>query len=435
MNCWYLLQTKRVAAVTIAWVGWCFGLGVANESPAPTADANASQSIQQQAVFLSTAQFQIPFSIDPSGTQPTAVQLFVSTDEGRTWQQQGSVGPDAGHFEFRAAAEGNYWFTVRTVDSAGTAFPSPNPPMRVAVDTSKPEVAIQADLDQQGNLIVDIQAADSNLDLQSGILRVRTDRETNWREIPVESLQPVGNRFASQIELILPPCREVLMVLSIMDQAKQIGQASFQFTMPRTAVNQPDMQLASSRAGSNQPSSSLLPGENIPGATTWDLSATGNPKRSANGTPLGTQSPETTASDTGRYPTVARKNEGADERRSTGQLTSNSELVLSPNNSIDAQPEELELPKPVDLATPESGSPTTAANTPSLGQRLQASTNRVLSIPINLTIARRAPSAWTIRLKRSAAGNCPKWNCGGRKIRDTPGKSGGPIQIAPAPLT
>lgn len=357
MNCWYLLQTKRVAAVTIAWVGLGFGLAMGNESPALTADADTSQSIQQQAVFLSTAQFQIPFSIDPSGTQPTAVQLFVSTDEGRTWQQQGSVSPSAGHFEFRAAAEGNYWFTVRTVDAAGTAFPSPNPPMRVAVDTSKPEVAIQADLDHQGNLIVDIQAADSNLDLQSGILRVRTDRETNWREIPVESLQPVGNRFAGQIELILPPCREVLMVLSIMDQAKQIGQASFQFTMPRTAVNQPDLQLASSRSGSNQPNNSVLPGENIPGATTWDISATGNPKRGANGTPLGTQSPETTAIDTGRYPTVARKNEGADESRSTGQLTSNSEVVLSPNNSIDAQPEELELPKPVDLATRELASP------------------------------------------------------------------------------
>lgn len=369
MNCWYLLQTIRIAAVSAAWVGWGIGLGLAFDSTTSPADADTRQTNHQPAVFLSTAQFQIPFSIDPSGTQPTAVQLFVSTDEGKTWQQQGSVSPEAGHFDFRAAAEGNYWFTVRTVDSAGTAFPSPNPPMHVAVDTSKPEVAIQADLDQQGNLIVDIQAADSNLDLQTGILRVRTDRETNWREIPVESLQPIGDHYAGQIELILPSCREVLMVLSIMDLAKQIGQATFQFTMPRTAVNQLDMQLASSRGSHNQPGSSLLPGENIPGATAWDLSATGNPKRSADGTPLGTQSPEATPSDTGRYPTIVRSQSVADQSRGTGRLVGNAEVELSPSQPVGPQPEELELPRPVELAAPDSASPAANAKTDSYGQQ------------------------------------------------------------------
>lgn len=251
-------------------------------------------------IFLPYAQFQIPFNVDNAGSQPAAVQLMVSTDGGKSWQQHGRANPGDRHFDFRAAAEGEYLFTVQTVDSAGNAFPSPNPPMRIQVDTTKPQAAVRADLDHSGNLIVDLRVADDHIDMKSAMLKIRTDRDPQWREVPVTSLSAVGGYYEGQVEVLMPACREIAIVFSISDQAKNTGTASYLFTMPRTANQPSDLQLASSpgrmdsgrtEAGrSDQGSSSgrfaastqgVLQSQAIPGAVAWDLNRA--PNASSNG--------------------------------------------------------------------------------------------------------------------------------------------------------
>lgn len=222
----------------------------------PTDRGEASGDRSTSSVFLPYAQFQIPFNIDAAGTLPASVQLLVSTDNGQTWQQHGKASARDRHFDFRAAAEGEYLFTVQTIDASGVAFPSPNPPMRIRVDTSKPQANIRADLDHAGNLIIDLRVADEHLDLGSAVLKVRTDRDPQWREVSVTSLERVDNYFEGQVELLMPQCREVAIVFSILDQAKNSGEATYKFTMPRTAANDSDLQLASTPA---QPQSAIQP--------------------------------------------------------------------------------------------------------------------------------------------------------------------------------
>lgn len=255
----------------------------------------------KRAVHLPYAQFQIPFNIDHSGATPTSVQLYVSTDGGATWQLHGRQASTAKHFDFRAAAEGEYLFTVQTVDSTGVAFPSPHPPLRVLVDTTRPQTSIQADLDHHGNLIVDLKASDPNLDIQSATLRVRTDRDSSWREVAIDQLGTEENHLEGQVELILPPCREVLMIFSVMDHAKNNSEVSFRFAMPRTAVGPSDMQLASNRPGTNHlgqdpkatggsdanlpvatNASSFVQTGSLPGAIAWDADAERRMKTNAN---------------------------------------------------------------------------------------------------------------------------------------------------------
>ncbi|MFO0942918.1 MAG: hypothetical protein U0930_19445 [Pirellulales bacterium] len=245
-----------------------------------------SSAASASSIFLPYAQFQIPFNVDNAGSQPSAVQLMVSTDGGKTWQQHGRANPADRHFDFRAAAEGEYLFTVQTVDSAGIAFPSPNLPMRIQVDTTKPQAAVRADLDQSGNLIVDLRVADDHIDLKSAVLKIRTDRDPQWREVLVESLSAVSGFFEGQVEVLIPQCREIAIVFSINDQAKNTGTASYLFTMPRTAAQNKDLQLASAPSreveqfggASNAvraPSQGILAnpttGKEIPGAIPWDL--------------------------------------------------------------------------------------------------------------------------------------------------------------------
>ena len=221
---------------------------MATAQQGPTDRGEASSDRSTSSVFVPYAQFQIPFNIDAAGTLPASVQLLVSTDNGQTWQQHGKASARDRHFDFRAAAEGEYLFTVQTIDSSGVAFPSPNPPMRIRVDTSKPQANIRADLDHAGNLIIDLRVADEHLDLSSAVLKVRTDRDPQWREVSVTSLERVDNYFEGQVELLMPQCREVAIVFSILDQAKNSGEATYKFTMPRTAANNNDLQLASTPA-------------------------------------------------------------------------------------------------------------------------------------------------------------------------------------------
>jgi len=210
-------------------------------------------------IHLPYAQFHIPFNLDQGGHQPSSVHLYVSTDQGATWQLHGRSSPSAKQFDFRAAAEGEYLFTVHTLDSTGASFPSPSPPLRVLVDTTKPIATLQADLDHNGSLIVDLRVWEPNLDLQSALLKVRTDQDAHWREIAIEHLSLVGDHFEGQVELILPTCREVLMILSVKDKAKNATEASYRYSMPRTAAGHNELQLASTR-----------PGVNLPGAVPWE---------------------------------------------------------------------------------------------------------------------------------------------------------------------
>jgi hypothetical protein len=313
-------------------------------------------------IYLPYAQFQIPFNIDNSGSQPSAVQLLVSTDEGATWQTHGRASPRARHFDFRAAAEGEYLFKVQTLDASGVAFPSPDQPLRVKVDTSKPQASIQADLDREGNLVVDLRVSDDHLDLNTAMIRLRTDRDPTWREVPVNTLSPAGEHFEGQVEILIPQCREVAIVFSIADMAKNPGEATLLFPMPRTAANPNELQLASttsneavakpsksaiSKAGDVVPGMNI-PGANIPGAVTWNAQQLSNPKyakpslvapgSSASTTPQA----ESTGSSQGNYPTTPRIIKSND-KAGPGQLAkSGLEIEVGPR--IDPKPEELRLP-------------------------------------------------------------------------------------------
>lgn len=94
-----------------------------------------------QLVTARQAFFAIPFRVDRAddpARQPAKVQLLVSTDRGAHWQLYGKALPAQKHFLFRAGADGEYWFAIRTIDRQGRVHPETiaAPGLRVLVDTS-----------------------------------------------------------------------------------------------------------------------------------------------------------------------------------------------------------------------------------------------------------------------------------------------------------
>ncbi len=311
---------------------------------------NASTASRTAPMHLPYAQFQIPFNIDTSGSTPSSVQLWVSTDDGATWQMHGSAQPTAKFFEFRAASEGLYLFSVQTLDASGASFPSTSPPLRVLVDTSKPQAAMRADIDSQGKLVVDVRVADQHLAPATAWLRMRTDRSADWQEIQVDQLTQVGSVWEGQVVLDVPHCREIGLIFTVKDEANNVGEATLQLGMPRTAAGEKDMQLASThgpgesssrlgssntatvntatsaqhtRSGQGHPSSALQP---LAGATLWDPT---QPSQPAATTP-------------------------PPARRSPGSLVGSSELTLDGHGQIEElpPPAESERSHPVSIDEP-----------------------------------------------------------------------------------
>jgi hypothetical protein len=84
--------------------------------------------------------FRMPVAVSPADRNALkCLRLFVSTDQGKTWQMWSEISPDTPHFEFTAPQDGTYWFQVQVEDKAGRREPRHPfrelPAVRVRVDT------------------------------------------------------------------------------------------------------------------------------------------------------------------------------------------------------------------------------------------------------------------------------------------------------------
>src|SRR5205085_4287068 len=98
-------------------------------------------------IFSRYRQFKIPFNTGPGSARLKQLQLYLSTDQGRTWQQSTSAPPEQGHFRFSAERDDEFWFTVQTQDTDGKLYPpsldGAAPSLKVVIDTQPPAVTLQ----------------------------------------------------------------------------------------------------------------------------------------------------------------------------------------------------------------------------------------------------------------------------------------------------
>ncbi len=348
-----LLKVKRT------WLASALALTFASAEGQPASAlqlGSGSGSSTLETLYFPHSQFKIPFNVDARGTQPTQVQLWVSTDSGATWQMQGAATSNQKHFDFRAAAEGLYLFSVQTLDENGKAFPSPQPPLRIMIDTTKPQVALRPDVNSNGQVVVDVRISEEHLKADSVRLRYRTDQDTKWQEIAITNIVAAGEIYEGQAILDIKSCREVGFVVTVADEAANVGEASAQYSMPRTAALPQDMKLASQR-NDTQSNKQASPGAFVPtpGAVAWPTTPVAGMQQQSNGSsPMHIQiTPQATG------PQGAATQGGwtvSGQLASGGQLTSgNGGLDLTPPTSptlkqsqVSPAAEELPAPPPMD---------------------------------------------------------------------------------------
>jgi hypothetical protein len=99
--------------------------------------------------FINQQQIRIPISIDPARRpEIKEIHLFVSADEGKTWDHQAVASTNQDAFSFSAPKDGMYWFSVVVVNQQNQREPADiyttPPSQKLVIDTLKPVLHIRS---------------------------------------------------------------------------------------------------------------------------------------------------------------------------------------------------------------------------------------------------------------------------------------------------
>ncbi len=131
------------------------------------------------------------------------MQLHVSENLGASWKLAAHVKPDAGRFTYRAMADGQYWFMVRTVDGSGRLQPAapPQPELKVQVDTKMPTLEVEASRGEAGEVVVRWRAVDANLSAESLKISYQPlSSNIGWQPVAIDMmrLQHKGDVYSGE---------------------------------------------------------------------------------------------------------------------------------------------------------------------------------------------------------------------------------------------
>jgi hypothetical protein len=147
-------------------------------------------------VYTQKTNFKLPIRIDDKD-RPNILEVRLYVKYGLTGQWQPiSVPPTQSSFNYQATQDGEYWFSVATMDRTGRQTPadvSTEPPkLIVIVDTKLPEVTLRKISAISGDLYVQCDAQDANLDPSKTTLEYLA-KDQSWK--PLDHLPDQANIF------------------------------------------------------------------------------------------------------------------------------------------------------------------------------------------------------------------------------------------------
>ncbi len=165
-------------------------LGAADHESMVPAAAPLAASAAPAPIYWRQTLFSIPFHVERPARgiqEPVEVQLHVSGDRGVHWDNWRKAKPQDGYFLFRAGADGEYWFDVRTVDRSGQVRPQgPNAPkLIVIVDTLPPKVQLAAVRGEAGQITATFHIGELYPKLDSLAIEYRLAPTAAWQSVPV----------------------------------------------------------------------------------------------------------------------------------------------------------------------------------------------------------------------------------------------------------
>jgi hypothetical protein len=225
----------------ITWIGWTVAAALLLMSlPNGAVLAQDQGQPLPEKRYSRHAQFKLPLQMSDDQRQTLReVQLYVKhgTDN---WVCVDKAPPSQSHFPFKAAEDGEYWFSIVTVDQAGKASPADvsqeSPALIVVVDTQAPQLEMKLLPASTGGLVLRCEARDANL--LPGSLKVEYQtKEMTW--LPLEPVAGSTGLFS------LPPEESWtgLARASVADRANNMVTKEWNWKAASPAAANPDAAL------------------------------------------------------------------------------------------------------------------------------------------------------------------------------------------------
>jgi hypothetical protein len=183
-------------ALSIVLLGAFCPQGSAQSTQPGAATAAADKSLPP-ATFTNKTSFKLPIRMDEqSRAQVKQVVLYVR-ENGREWKLAQTVSGTASHFFIKAAHDGEYWFSVVTVDRNGKASPEDirkvPPALILVVDTQPPAVQVTPVNLPGGAMALRCQIRDANPDYQRLQMAYRGVNSQAW--LPLDRVPNTVDQF------------------------------------------------------------------------------------------------------------------------------------------------------------------------------------------------------------------------------------------------
>ncbi|EMI18616.1 putative secreted protein [Rhodopirellula maiorica SM1] len=223
---------------------------VSAKGPPPSYAASAVSTAAEPVAVLNSRSFKIPFNVDPTGSRPVEVRLYVNRGGKSEWEHFDSKPPTIREFAFSSDKDGVYLFATQTLDSSGSAHPAGpiHPQLKVVVDTTGPEMTLHADGDADGTVRCSMDIEDATA-ISGTRLYYASDVETQWRLIPAE---PAGDDRSFTF-LPKEDWRQLSIHVTAIDSAGNQTVAMKRLQRPRLAALPTNRFASSDRRDSNVP--------------------------------------------------------------------------------------------------------------------------------------------------------------------------------------
>jgi len=204
-------------------------------------------------VYWSRLDFVIPFNVDLTGQAPREIQLEYSSDGGTNWGVYSRSDVRTKQFQFQAKSDGEYQFRLKTIDKQGRLFDNPGEPLKVYVDTTKPEGNLIIDIDQRGTMLAEFSLMDIAIDAESVQLTYQTEALSQPRAIEFELAEDrePGKWIGKGSWSIPSGTKQLAVRLVAKDKAGNTLEVNRLPQLPRSASVNSSLQLASGRSREN----------------------------------------------------------------------------------------------------------------------------------------------------------------------------------------
>src|SRR5262245_46246634 len=181
LMCWGL-GLAAAGGIAVSWAGAQTGA----QKGVPTGDKAPDPSLPQKA-FMNKNVFYLPVTLDDRTRNGLKeIQLYGKDDPSQPWSLKEKIAPNQNCFTFKAPRDGEYWFTVVTVDEANRMTPgdlSNEPPgVIVVLDSQLPRVDVAALPPCPEGAVVKVDVSDVHLDASKTQFYFQTGDKT-WRPL------------------------------------------------------------------------------------------------------------------------------------------------------------------------------------------------------------------------------------------------------------